>query len=104
VGVLAVMRDKDVRGLLEAFEPVLAEVVVTRNSTDRSMPAQELAELAAEVFGADRVSTEARLDDAVDRAIALAEAGVQDASLGGTGVLITGSVVTAGEAGRLLRR
>jgi hypothetical protein len=27
-----------------------------------------------------------------------------DASLGGTGVLITGSVITAGEAGTLLRR
>ena len=29
VGVIGVMADKDVRGILEAFEPVLAEVVVT---------------------------------------------------------------------------
>lgn len=104
VGVLAIMHDKDVRGVLEAFEPVLSEVVVTRNSTSRSMPVEQLAELAADVFGADRVTAVGRLDDAIERAVTLAEEGVGDASLGGAGVLITGSVVTAGEAGRLLRR
>ena len=104
VGVLAVSSDKDVRGMLEAFEPVLDEVVVTRNSTPRSMAVPELAALAAEVFGQERVWVEQRLDDAIDRAVGLAEAGVADASLGGTGVLVTGSVITAGEAGTLLRR
>ncbi|MBS2961692.1 bifunctional folylpolyglutamate synthase/dihydrofolate synthase [Actinocrinis puniceicyclus] len=104
VGVIAAMQDKDVRGLLEAFEPVLAEVVITRNSTQRAMPVRELAEIAGQVFGAERVTAVDRLDDAIERAIALAEGGVPDASLGGSGVLITGSVVTAGEAGRLLRR
>jgi dihydrofolate synthase / folylpolyglutamate synthase len=103
VGVIAPMRDKDVRGMLEAFEPVLAEVVVSRNSTMRAMPVAELAAVAEEVFGPERVSVAERLDDAIERAVALAEAGVADASLGGTGVLITGSVVTAGAAGRLLR-
>jgi dihydrofolate synthase/folylpolyglutamate synthase len=103
VGVLAVSRDKDVRGLLEAFEPVLAQVVVTRNSTERSMPVDELSALAVEVFGDDRVTADPRLDDAIDRAIGLADTGVPDPSLGGTGVLITGSVYTAGEAGALLR-
>ena len=104
VGVVAVSADKDVRGLLEAFEPVLDEVVVTRNSTPRSMAVPELAALAAEVFGEERVWVEQRLDDAIDRAVGLAEAGVADAALGGTGVLVTGSVITAGEAGTLLRR
>ncbi|MGZ4473980.1 MAG: bifunctional folylpolyglutamate synthase/dihydrofolate synthase, partial [Nocardioidaceae bacterium] len=33
VGVFAAMADKDVRGMLEALEPVLAEVVVTEAST-----------------------------------------------------------------------
>ena len=104
VGVIAAMYDKDVRGVLEAFEPVLAEVVVTRNSTPRSMAVPELAALAEEVFGPERVTAIDRLDDAIERAVALAEEGVANASLGGAGVLITGSVVTAGEAGRLLRR
>ncbi|HEU5426497.1 MAG TPA: folylpolyglutamate synthase/dihydrofolate synthase family protein [Actinocrinis sp.] len=104
VGVVAAMRDKDVRGVLEAFEPVLDEVVLTRNSTERAMPVAELAAIAEEVFGPERVIAVDRLDDAIERAVGLAEEGVADASLGGTGVLITGSVVTAGEAGRLLRR
>ena len=103
VGVFAAMKDKDVRGVLEAFEPVLDEIVVTRNSTLRSTPVEELVEIAAEIFGEERVHAVERLDDAIDRALALAEAGVPDPSLGGAGVLVTGSVVTAGDAGRLLR-
>ena len=104
VGVIGAMRDKDVRGVLEAFEPVLDEVVVTANASLRAMPVDELAAIAEEVFGADRVSSRTRLDDAIDRAIALAEEGVADPTRGGAGVLVTGSVVTVGEAGRLLRR
>jgi len=103
VGVFAAMKDKDVLGVLEAFEPVMNEIVLTRNSSLRSMPVEDLAALASDVFGADRVTAVDRLDDAIDRALELAEAGVPDASLGGAGVLITGSVVTAGDAGRLLR-
>ena len=30
------------QGILETFEPVLSEVVVTRNASDRSMPVSEL--------------------------------------------------------------
>lgn len=104
VGVIAAMQDKDVRGVLEAFEPVLNEVVVSRNSTLRAMSVPELAAVAEEVFGPDRVTAVERLDDAIERAVALAEEAVVDATLGGVGVLVTGSVVTAGEAGKLLRR
>jgi dihydrofolate synthase/folylpolyglutamate synthase len=42
-----------------------------------------------------------QLSEAIEAAIELAEAGADDA-LGGSGVLITGSVVTAGEARTLL--
>ncbi|WP_055588372.1 bifunctional tetrahydrofolate synthase/dihydrofolate synthase [Peterkaempfera griseoplana] len=101
VGVIGTSGDKDVRGVLEAFEPILAEVVVTRNSTRRAMPVDELAALAVEVFGADRVQVEPRLDDAVDAAVALAE---EEGDLGGAGVLVTGSVITVGEARILLGR
>ncbi|HEV2635185.1 MAG TPA: folylpolyglutamate synthase/dihydrofolate synthase family protein [Actinocrinis sp.] len=104
VGVLAVMADKDVRTILETFEPVLDAVVVTRNSSLRSMDPEELGRLATEIFGEDRVTVSPRLDDAVDKAVALAESAVRDASLGGAGVVVTGSVVTAGDAARLLRR
>ncbi len=101
VGVVGAMADKDVRGVLEAFEPVLAEVVVTEAGSDRAMPADELGALAVEVFGPDRVEVTPRLDDAIDSAVALAE---EDGDLAGAGVLVTGSVVTVGAARTLLRR
>jgi dihydrofolate synthase / folylpolyglutamate synthase len=101
VGVVGTSDDKDVRGLLEALEPVLAEIVVTRNSTDRGMDADELATIAVEVFGDERVQVEPRLDDAIEAAITLAE---DQGEFSGAGVLITGSVITVGEARLLLGR
>jgi dihydrofolate synthase/folylpolyglutamate synthase len=103
IGVLGMMADKDHEGLLAAFEPVLAHVVCTQNSTHRALPAEELAEIARGIYGVDRVSVAARLDDAIDQAATLAEAGgVYGEALGSGGVLISGSVVTVGEARRLL--
>ncbi|HMD12576.1 MAG TPA: folylpolyglutamate synthase/dihydrofolate synthase family protein [Marmoricola sp.] len=104
IGVLGVMADKDHEGLLGAFEPVLAHVVCTQNSTDRSMPAADLAEAALGIFGQDRVSVAPVLADAIDQAAALAEAGgVFGEAIGSGAVLVTGSVVTVGEARALLR-
>ncbi|MPZ97180.1 MAG: dihydrofolate synthase [Propionibacteriales bacterium] len=105
VGVLGMMGDKDVEGVLEAFEPVLSAVVCTQNSTTRAMPAESLAELARGVFGEERVEVMPRLDDAIERAIGLAEEGGRlGEAIGSGGVLITGSVVTAGEARSMLQR
>ncbi|GAA2132537.1 folylpolyglutamate synthase/dihydrofolate synthase family protein [Actinomadura napierensis] len=99
-GVLAVAADKDVAGILDQLEPVLEELVVTRNSSPRSLPPEELAEIAEGIFGPERVHVAARLDDAIDRAIGLAE---ETGEYQGAGVLITGSVVTVGDARTLLR-
>ena len=88
-------------GMLAALEDVCAELVVTQNSSPRAMPADELGALAVDVFGADRVSVSPRLAEALEEAIELAEAGPDDA-LGGSGVLVTGSVITAGEARTLM--
>lgn len=105
IGVIGVMADKDHDGLLAAFEPHLAHVVCTQNSTDRALPAERLAAAAREIFGPDRVSIAPRLADAVDQAAALAEAGeALGSSLGSGAVLVTGSVVTVGEARSLLVR
>jgi dihydrofolate synthase/folylpolyglutamate synthase len=103
IGVVAAMADKDVERILELLDPVLAHIVCTQNSTPRSMSATELGELADGIFGADRVIVTPRLDDALERAIALAETaeGYEEA-LGSGGVLVTGSVVTVGEARVLL--
>ena len=104
VGVMGVMEDKDHEGLLAAFEPHLSHVVCTQNSTPRSMSAAALGRAAAEVFGEDRVSVVPDLADAIDRAATLAEAGeAVDVSIGAGAVLVTGSVVTVGEARALLK-
>jgi dihydrofolate synthase/folylpolyglutamate synthase len=109
IGVVAVAEDKDVAGVLDELEPVLSEIVVTTNSSPRAMPADELAELARDIFGDDRVHVEQRLDDAIETAVALADEAdaASDAAGGGPGlgsaaVLVTGSVVTAGDAQLLL--
>ena len=101
IGVIGVMGDKDAEGLLAAFEPHLATLVVTQSSTSRAMPADELAAMAVEVYGEDRVVVVPRLADAIDRAATLAETGAGDALSTGA-VLVTGSVVTVGEARALL--
>jgi dihydrofolate synthase/folylpolyglutamate synthase len=104
IGVMGVMGDKDYEGVLAAFEPHLEHLVVTQNSSDRAMPARELAVAAREVFGEDRVTVEPVLADALDRAAAMAEAGeAYGDALGSGGVLVTGSVITVGEARALLR-
>ena len=99
IGVVAVMADKDARGILEVFEEIMNQVVITQvASTPRGMPAEALGELAAEIFGASRVTVVPRLDDAIERAVALAEADV----VGSAGVLISGSVIAISEARTLL--
>jgi dihydrofolate synthase/folylpolyglutamate synthase len=100
VGVVAALADKDVRGMLTVLEPILDEIVVTQNSSSRRLAADDLATAAVEVFGEDRVTVEVRLDDAIETAIRLAEG--DDDEVSGSGVLITGSVITAGEARTLL--
>jgi dihydrofolate synthase / folylpolyglutamate synthase len=99
--VLAVMADKDVTGMLELLEPAVDELVVTQNSSSRGLSADALAGAAVPIFGSDRVSVEARLDDALEAAVRLAE-DTGDDVLAGAGVLVTGSVVTVGEARTLL--
>jgi dihydrofolate synthase / folylpolyglutamate synthase len=101
IGVFGVMADKDHEGVLAAFEPHLAHVVCTQNSTPRALPAEQLAVTAREIYGDDRVTVEPFLPDAIDRAAALAEEG-SGSSMGTGAVLITGSVVTVGEARHLL--
>ncbi|MGQ0483628.1 MAG: bifunctional folylpolyglutamate synthase/dihydrofolate synthase [Pseudonocardia sp.] len=96
VGVVGMLADKDPAGVLEALEPVLDELVVTASASPRALDADELAAIAVEVFGAERVTVEPRLDDAVEQAVRLVEESGPDQP--GGGVLITGSVVTAGEA------
>ena len=101
VAVVAMFQDKDAAGLLELLEPVTDAIVVTRNSSSRSMSPRALGAVAGLIYGEDRVSVARDLPDAIEHAVALAEEDL-DEELGGVGVLITGSVVTVADARRLL--
>ncbi|MBV9512586.1 MAG: bifunctional folylpolyglutamate synthase/dihydrofolate synthase [Mycobacteriaceae bacterium] len=94
VGVVAVMADKDVAGILAALEPVFDQVVLTHNGSPRGLDVDSLTDAAVARFGPERVVGAATLPDAIETATAL----VEEDGYAGAGVVITGSVVTAGAA------
>jgi dihydrofolate synthase / folylpolyglutamate synthase len=105
VGVVSVMADKDVDGILTALEPVFDQIVVTHNGSPRALEVEALAMRAEERFGPERVVTAATMPDAIETATALVEeSGDAVEAFGGAGVVITGSVVTAGVARTLFGR
>ena len=95
IGVVGVLSDKDYVGVLTELEPVFGEIVCTQTRSPRALDAYELAEHAREIFGEERVHVADTLPSAVELAVELAEEGEM---VSGNGVVITGSVVTAGEA------
>ncbi len=97
VVVLAVLRGKNVDGIVRALDPIASTVVASQTESPRALPATELAAVATPIVGAGRVVVEPRLDDAIEAAILLA--GVPG---GRAAVLVTGSVVTAGAARSVL--
>lgn len=100
IGVVSIMGDKDVDGILAAFDGLFDQIVVTHNGTLRAMPANDLAEKAEAIFGSDRVTVASNLAEAISQAVAMADA----AGTSGVGVVVTGSVVTAGVARALVGR
>lgn len=100
IGVVAMMADKDVDGVLTIFAEAMSVVVTTGvASTSRGLSPAALAERAAGIFGEDRVRVAPTMAVAIEEAVRLAdEAGP------GAGVLIAGSVIAAGEARALLVR
>ncbi|MCK2241151.1 bifunctional folylpolyglutamate synthase/dihydrofolate synthase [Crossiella sp. S99.2] len=103
VAVVGVMGDKDATGILTELESVAHEIVLTQNSSPRAMDVDDLVVLALPIFGEDRVLVEPHLPDALEAAIRLAEeTDNPDEPVYGGGVVVTGSVVTAGETRALL--
>lgn len=98
IGVVGILGDKDARGILNALEPVMDEIVITQSNSPRALDIDTLAEYARDAFGEERVHVAERLPGAIELAIELAEDPEYGGTMSGAGVLITGSVVTAGEA------
>jgi len=95
IGVVGVMGDKDAKGILINFEKFMDSIIVTKNSSHRAMEVSDLELLAREIFGADRVYSAPDLDSAIEKAIKDSVRPLSDETLG---IVITGSVVTVGEA------
>jgi dihydrofolate synthase/folylpolyglutamate synthase len=99
LAVIGMLADKDAAGFLEVIQTVVHEVVITEPQSPRAMPAAELAALAAEILGDDRVTLAPDFAGALDLAMARADEVGND---GGAGIIITGSVVLVGDALRAL--
>ena len=100
IGVVAPMGDKDIHGILLELEQVMDSIIVTANSSSRSTPVDKLEKIAIEIFGAERVFSDESFEKALERAI---KDTVRPLSEDSIGILVTGSVVTVGEARSYLR-
>lgn len=101
IGVFGAFADKDVAGILKELEPVLNSLIVTASDSSRAMPVRDLEQIANQIFGPERVMVVDNLEEAIKRAIADARRPLTDDSVG---VVITGSVVTVGQARAILKR
>ena len=101
VAVVGVFGDKDAVGILQELESIVDHVIVTQSTSSRAMPSSELEKIASTIFGKDRVFEVSNLDAALDRAVVNA---LRPLSEDTVGILVTGSVVTVGEARTYLRK
>ncbi len=97
VGVVGILSDKDVVGILTEFEPVFDLIVVTASASARAIPSADLAVRARQVFGEKRVVDGGSVADALSAARELA-------SDGSSGVVVTGSVTVVGEVMAIVGR
>lgn len=101
IAVVGVFGDKDAAGIFQELEPIVDHVIVTQSSSPRALASGELEKIASTVFGHDRVFEVSDLHTALDRAVTDAQRPLSEDSVG---IIITGSVVTVGEARTYLRK
>ena len=101
VAVVGVFGDKDAQGILLELEPIVDHVIVTASSSTRAMSSSELEKIASKIFGVDRVFEVSDLATALDRAVTDATRPLSEDTIG---IIVTGSVVTVGEARSYLRK
>ena len=100
VAVVAIFADKDAAAMLAELATVADQVIVTRNSSPRSLEPGELADIALEVWDDSQVHVAADLTEALEMAVTMAD----EQPPGAVGVVVTGSVITVADASRLLGR
>lgn len=98
VGVISILEEKDARGFLEAINDSFDSVVITKSSSPRAMETAELATLAVQILGEDRVEVEERYEDALEVAKTLLPATPNAA------IVVTGSITLVGDALRVQQK
>lgn len=102
IGVVAVLGDKDAAGILAELSQVVDYLIVSESSSPRALGANELAKVAAKFFKPEQIEIIPELRGAITYATEKATLSNQ-VNEGVSAVLITGSVVTAGQARGILR-
>ena len=102
IGVVAVLGDKDATGILVELSQVVDYLIVSESSSPRALRANELAKVAAKFFKPEQIEIIPELRGAITYATEKATLSNQ-VNEGVSAVLITGSVVTAGQARGILR-
>ena len=102
IGVVAVLGDKDAAGILAELSQVVDYLVVSQSSSARALPANDLAMIAKQFFAPEQIEVIPELRGAITYATEKANLSNQ-VNDGVSAVLITGSVVTAGEARMIVR-
>ena len=100
IAVVGVFADKDAVGIFNEIKDVIDGVIVTQSSSPRALPAQELAKVARAFIDSDRIFVEPDLKTAIEKALSDANHPLEEETVG---VLITGSVITVGEARAILK-
>ena len=102
VGVVAVLADKDVAGILKNLSTTLDYLVITENGSARAMNKDELAKIATQYFKAEQVEIIGDMNTAITYAIEKV-ALFNQVNDGVAAVVITGSVATAGMARSIIK-
>ena len=102
VGVVAVLADKDVAGILKNLSTTLDYLVITENGSNRAMNKDELAKIASQYFKAEQVEIIGDMNSAITYAIEKV-ALFNQVNDGVAAVVITGSVATAGMARSIIK-
>ena len=102
VGVISVLADKDVAGILNNLSAVLDYLVITENDSSRVMKPNLLAKLATEFFKEEQIEIIGDMNSAITYAIEKV-ALFNQVNEGVGAVVITGSVATAGMARSIVK-
>jgi dihydrofolate synthase/folylpolyglutamate synthase len=101
IAVVGILGDKDAAGIFKELEPIVDHVIVTQSASERAMASSEVEKIASSIFGVDRVFEVQDLFQAIDKAMSDSVRPLSEATVG---IVITGSVVTVGQARTYLRK